>query len=183
MIKIISQVEDARQLIKEGKIIAYPTEAIYGLGCDPFNQRAVEKLLALKERSITKGFIILISDWPQLFPLIGPIPDEAIAKVRDTWPGPVTWIFPKATIIPDWLSGDHPSIAIRMTSHTIAKELCADGPLVSTSANISGFTPAVDMSGVCAQFPSGVDALISGALGGLSKPSAIYDALSGNRLR
>lgn len=181
--KIISKFDKARQLLKEGKIIAYPTEAVYGLGCDPFNQQAVEKLLALKQRSVTKGMILLISDWPQLTPLISSIPDSVLEQIRNTWPGPVTWVFPKAANIPDWISGKHPSIAIRMTSHAIARELCADGPLISTSANLSGAAPAVDMAGVSAQFPEGVDAFITGALGGLSQPSAIYDALSGIRLR
>lgn len=181
--KIISQFDKARQLLKEGKIIAYPTEAIYGLGCDPFNQQAVEKLLALKQRSVAKGMILLISDWPQLTPLISRIPDSAVEQIQATWPGPVTWVFPKADSVPDWISGKHSSIAIRMTSHPIARELCAEGPLISTSANLSGALPAVDMAGVAMQFPEGIDAFIKGALGGLSQPSAIYDALSGNRLR
>lgn len=181
--KIITQIKEARNLLKKGKLLAYPTEAIYGLGCDPFNQQAVEKLLALKKRSIAKGFIILIADWPQLVPLIGPVPDEVLEQVRRTWPGPVTWVFPKASTIPDWLSGEHPSIAIRMTSHSIAKELCIDGPLISTSANVSGLVPAMDIASVREQFPAGVDGLVSGPLGGLSQPSAIFDALSGNRIR
>jgi L-threonylcarbamoyladenylate synthase len=116
-------------------------------------------------------------------PLISVIPDSALDKVRATWPGPVTWVFPKAATVPEWLSGNYPSIAIRMTSHPIARELCVDRPLVSTSANISGLGPATDMAGVCAQFPKGVDALITGPLGGLNQPSAIYDVLSGERLR
>ena len=181
--KIISTVEKARQLFKNGKIIAYPTEAVYGLGCDPFNQQAVEKLLALKQRSADKGLIILIAEWSQLTPLISAIPEEMMERVRNTWPGPVTWAFPKAAIIPRWVSGEHPSIAIRMTSHAIARELCAERPLISTSANLSGLAPATDMAGICAQFPQGVDAFLQGSLGGLSQPSAIYDALSGEQLR
>jgi len=181
--KIISQFDKARELLKEGKILAYPTEAVYGLGCDPFNQQAVEKLLALKQRNVAKGLIILIADWSQLESLVKPIPDELLERVRPTWPGPVTWVFPKADTIPEWLSGNHSTIAIRMTSHPIARELCVDGPLISTSANLSDGDPAVDIAGLSAQFPFGVDALFSGSLGGLSKPSAIYDVLSGNRLR
>ncbi len=181
--KIITEFNDARRLLSEGKIIAYPTEAVYGLGCDPFNQQAVETLLALKQRSVEKGLIVLIADWSQLATLIDLVPDGALAQVRATWPGPTTWIFPKAETIPEWLSGGFSSIAIRMTSHPIARELCVSGPLVSTSANISGHDPAMDVAGICSQFPFGIEAVMSGPLGGLRKPSSIYDVLSGKKLR
>ena len=180
---IIHQVDEACRLLKLGQIIAYPTEAVYGLGCAPFNQAAVEKLLHLKQRPVSKGFIVLIANWSQLTPLIGPVPEERLKPVRHTWPGPVTWVFPKAETLPSWLSGDYSSIAIRMTSHPIAKALCKEGPIISTSANLSGREPAVDVAGVMTQFPSGIDAVLSGLLGGLSKPSAIYDVLSGKRWR
>ena len=128
--KIISQFDEARHLLNRGKIIAYPTEAVYGLGCDPFNQQAVEKILVLKQREASKGFILLIANWAQLTPLIKVIPERLLDAVRATWPGPVTWVFPKANIIPDWLSGNHSSIAIRMTAHPVASQLCADGPVL-----------------------------------------------------
>jgi L-threonylcarbamoyladenylate synthase len=181
--KIISQFDEARQLLADGKIIAYPTESVYGLGCDPFNQLAVEKIIALKQRPSSKGFIILIADWSQLMPFIGEVPEHRFDVVRATWPGPVTWVFPPAKIIPDWLSGQHNSIAIRMSAHPVARELCAMGPVISTSANISGDTPAIDVAGVRVQFPSGVDAVLTGELGGNTQLSAIYDVLNGRCLR
>lgn len=181
--KYISQVKEARQLLKHGKVIAYPTEAVYGIGCNPFNPRAVEKLLALKQRDVSKGFIILIAGWSELKALIKPVPEKNLAAVRHTWPGPVTWVFPKADIISDHVSGCYPSIAIRMTSHPLLRELCADGPVISTSANLSGCLPAMDVAGVEAQFPDGLDAILIGPLGGLSKPSNIYDVISGKQLR
>ena len=95
----------------------------------------------------------------------------------------MTWVFPKAAIIPDWLSGNHNSIAIRMTGHPGAHKLCADGPIVSTSANISGHEPAVDLAGVCAQFPYGVDAFLAGHLSESGKLSEIYDVYTSKRLR
>ena len=181
--KIISQFDETRQLLADGKIIAYPTESVYGLGCDPFNQLAVKKIIALKQRPSSKGFIILIADWSQLTPLIGDVPEHRLDAVRATWPGPVTWIFPPAKIIPDWLSGQHNSIAIRMSAHPVARELCAMGPIISTSANISGDAPAIDVAEVCAQFPYGVDGLVAGELGGNNQLSAIYDVLNGRCLR
>ena len=181
--KIISQVSEARELLNAGGVIAYPTEAVYGLGCSPFNRHAVEKIWALKQRDKSKGFILLIADWSQLTPLIAPISDVLLEAVQATWPGPVTWIFPKSALIPDWLCGQYEGIAIRMSAHPIAHELCIDGPVISTSANISGCAPVVDMQELHEQFPQGIDAVLTGDLGGLSKPSAIYDVLSGTRLR
>ena len=180
---VITQVSDALNLLKQGRIIAYPTEAVYGLGCDPFNQRAVEALWVLKQRSSSKGLIVLIADWAQLTPLIAPVSDALLEPVRASWPGPVTWVFPKSNLIPDWLSGQHDGIAIRMSAHPIAHQLCAEGPVVSTSANMSGREPAIDLQGLSEQFPNGIDAVLSGDLGGLSQPSMIFDVCSGIRLR
>ncbi len=182
--KIIQNIDEASQLLKQGKIIAYPTEAVYGLGCDPFNQNAVEQLLALKQREVSKGLIVLISDWLQLTALISPVSELSLEPVHQTWPGPVTWIFPKSVTLPSWVCGAHSTIAIRMTAHPIAKALCvAAGPIISTSANLTGHEPAIDRASLIAEFPCGVDAMLSGALGGHSKPSAIYDVLSGKRWR
>lgn len=183
MMNVIDQISEARAYINQGKIIAYPTEAVYGLGCDPFNNQAVEKLLNLKQRDICKGFILLIADWSQLATLIKPVSEQQLAAVRKTWPGPVTWVFPKADTLPDWLSGQYNTIALRMSAHPIAHELCIDGPLISTSANISKHEPANDISQLQEQFPQGIDALVAGNIGGASRPSAIYDVLTGGRLR
>lgn len=181
--RIINCISEAQLLLKQGKIIVYPTEAVYGLGCDPFNGEAVKKMLALKQRSAHNGLIVLIADWSQLTPLIGEIPEQLLEAVSTSWPGPTTWLFPKAATIPDWVSGAHNSIAIRMSAHPVAKALCSQGPIISTSANISGHDPAMTQADVHAQFPDGIDALIEGALGGASQPSAIYDVLTGKRLR
>ena len=170
-------------MLKQGKIIAYPTEAVYGLGCDPFNQHAVERLIALKQRAANKGFILLISDWTQLTPLVGTLSDVWLERVRQTWPGPVTWIFPKASGLPQELTGQHDGIAIRMSAHPIAHQLCSDGPVVSTSANVSGMPPITDPAELQLQFPQGIDAVLAGDLGGQRLPSAIFDVCSGEQLR
>ena len=175
--------DEARALLSQGKIIAYPTEAVYGLGCDPFNEQAVNKLLVLKQRAVDKGLILLISNWSQLSSLIRAIPSHLMEDVKKTWPGPVTWLFPKAASIPYWISGEHESVAIRMSAHPIAQKLSSDGPIVSTSANVSSQEPAIDKAGIMAQFPSGLDAIVSGHLGGASQPSAIYDVVTGQKFR
>jgi len=181
--KIISQIMEARHLINQGGIIAYPTEAVYGLGCDPFNQQAVKRILAIKQRPFSKGLIVLIADWSQLELLVSHIESDLLVKVKETWPGAVTWVFPKAKTVHQYLSGEQDSIAIRMSAHPIARVLCADGPIVSTSANISGHNPAMDIAELMRQFPQGIDACLSGDLGGANQPSSIYDVLNGQRLR
>lgn len=181
--KLIDKLECAQQIIAQGKILAYPTEAVYGLGCDPFNEQAVMQLLRLKHRAVEQGLILLIADWRQLAPLIQPVSDALLTPVRATWPGSVTWLFPKSAFIPAWISGQHNSIAIRMTAHPLAKQLCAQQPLVSTSANISGQSPALTISELDHQFPMGIDGVMQGELGGLDKPSAIFDVLTGVQLR
>lgn len=173
----------ARLAIRQGQVIAYPTEAVYGLGCDPFQAEAVERVAALKKRQLTQGMIVLISSWEQLFLLIAPLADRYLDDVRSTWPGPVTWIFPPSAHIPTFVSGQHGSIAIRMTAHPIAKALCEQGPLISTSANLHGQPPARSLAELHRQFPQGIDVVVSGELGGATQPSAIYDVLTGKRLR
>ncbi len=177
------QINEARELLKNGGVIAYPTEAVYGLGCSPFNQKAVEKILTLKARDKKKGLILLIADWAQLAPLIQPLSEGQMDAVRATWPGPVTWIFPKSDIIPDWVSGEHQGIAIRMSAHPVANQLCIDEPLVSTSANISGYSPVVYLNDLYTQFPSGLDGVVAGELGDSKQPSSIYDVQTGLQLR
>ncbi len=176
-------VNQALPILQRGGILAYPTEAVYGLGCDPFNQAAVESICALKGRETNKGFIVLIADWTQLFSLIAPISDEQLALVRATWPGFVTWIFPRAPSLPKWICGEHDSIAIRMSAHPIAQELTAASPVISTSANRSGRPPVATTEQLVQQFPEGIDALVRGALGGFKQPSPIYDVRSGKQLR
>lgn len=183
MMKLINQIQEAKAYLVAGSILAYPTEAVYGLGCDPFNERAVIRLLALKQRTIEKGLILLIANWQQLDALIAPLASTLLEPVKTTWPGPVTWLFPKADTIPYWLSGAHDSIAIRMTNHPIASQLCQDGPIVSTSANKSGLPPATTLDALCEQFPEGIDAFMRGELGGAKSPSKIYDVQSGRQLR
>jgi L-threonylcarbamoyladenylate synthase len=179
--RCIQTVDEARVLLDKGEVIAYPTEAVYGLGCDPFNKAAVEQILYLKQRSREQGLIVLIADWAQLWPLIADVPEIRLDAVKRTWPGAVTWVFPKSEQVPSWLTGKHESIAIRMTAHPVARALCQEGPIISTSANISGTQPLRDMQAVSDMFPD-VDILV-GNLGSNVAPSALYHVLEGTQLR
>ena len=183
MIQSMLDIDKARALVQAGEVIAYPTEAVYGLGCDPFNQDAVERLLQLKQRAVSKGLIILVSDWEQVWPLIADVPADKLKAVRQTWPGPVTWVFPKSERVPAWLSGEHAGLAMRMTAHPIARALCEHAPLVSTSANITGVSPAEHVQALESMFPAGIAGVVVGSLGGRTAPSNIYHVLDGRQLR
>lgn len=183
MIPHISDLNQALLDIQAGQVLAYPTEAVYGLGCDPFNQAAVERILTLKGRTQQQGLIVLIADWPQLFSLIGDLPVARLEAIKETWPGPVTWVFPKSENVPQWISGTHNSIAVRMTAHPIAQKLCQLGPIVSTSANPHGQAPARSLAELEQVFVSGVDGVVLGDLGTETRPTVIYDAVTNHQIR
>ena len=181
--KVFTQIDDALEAIKQGKIIAYPTEAVFGLGCDPFNQQAVETLLALKQRDVAKGMILIINNWHQLDDLSQPLSQQDHAQLKQHWPGSITFLLPKSQHIPYWISGEHSKVAIRMTNHPIAKQLCQPKPLVSTSANISSHPPALTHQQLKEQFNNGIAGIVEGRLGTQQQPSQIIDITTQQRLR
>lgn len=173
-----------RQL-RKGGLVAYPTEAVYGLGCDPLSLQAVNRLLELKKRPATKGLILIAADFRQIERFMT-LPSSVI---RDTllasWPGPVTWIVPASHWVPGWLQRPDGTIAVRVTAHKPAAALCSafGGPIISTSANPSGAPPARTRLKTL-QYFSGADLFfVPGVTGGLNQPTAIYDARTGDRVR
>lgn len=179
------QLAQAALCVKAGGIIAYPTEAVYGLGCDPRDGAAVLRLLALKHRPLSKGLILIAARFEDLQPYIATLSAETRSKVRRTWPGPVTWLLPARPEVPYWLRGSHASLAVRVTAHPLAAALCraCGGVLVSTSANISDRPPARNALAVRRDFGGDIDYVLSGALGGLDRPTPIIDARSGRLIR
>ena len=135
-----NQIDFAVKCLKQGKVIAYPTEAVYGLGCDPDNVDAVSRILQIKHRALDKGFILIASSWEQIQPLVMYLTPDLLTRVFATWPGPITWLFPASKQVPAWIRGNHDSVAVRVTAHPIARALCEQfgGPLISTSCNIAG---------------------------------------------
>ncbi|MEK9765410.1 MAG: Sua5/YciO/YrdC/YwlC family protein [Thalassolituus sp.] len=173
----------AVRCIRAGGVLAYPTEAVWGLGCDPADEDAVRRILTLKSRPEHKGLVLVGSSLEQFKDWILPLAPEDLAKVNETWPGPVTWVLPCHESVPTWLRGEHHSLAIRISAHPVVKALCdACGPLVSTSANPAGKEPARSLLRVRKYFPNGLNCLLPGALGGRSQPSEIR-TLEGERLR
>ncbi len=175
----------AARLLRNGEVIAYPTEAIYGLGCDPLNPEAVANLLTLKQRHWRKGLILVASDFTQVESFLLPLPENLKQKIFATWPGPVTWLWPARPDTPPWLRGDSDKLAIRLTAHPGTRALCQTwgGALVSTSANLGGRPPARNAWQARRQFKNRLPLVLPGPLGGRTRPSEIRDALSDAILR
>jgi len=178
-------IKQAADVIHAGGIVAYPTEAVYGLGCDPMNEDAVMRLLALKERSVFEGLILIACSTHQLQPFIEPLTPAMEASVLPTWPGPNTWIVPAKPGTPLWIKGRHPSVAVRVTAHPEAAALCREAgtALVSTSANLHGAPPARSATDVRLAFGSHVDFVLDGSCGAQERPTTIRDAQTGAVLR
>lgn len=174
------------QLLREERVIAYPTEAVFGLGCDPDSEIAVERLLALKQRPRDKGLILIAANYQQLEPYveISALSESQRQVVFSTWPGPFTWVIPAKSTTPEWLTGRFSSLAVRVSDHPLVQRLCLDfgKPLVSTSANLSGQPPCRTYQEVMSQFDSHFPVL-KGDVGGRVNPSEIRDALTGEMLR
>lgn len=172
--------------MRRGGVIAYPTEAVWGLGCDPFNEEALERLLELKSRPRHKGVILIASSVAQVAPLIDPLSEQEREKVLATWPGPVTWLLPDPHhLVPEWVKGKHSSVAVRVSTHPVVKAICDSfgGPIVSTSANPAGAEPARDLLRVNLYFANKVDGTVPGALGNLAQPTQIRDLISDRLIR
>jgi L-threonylcarbamoyladenylate synthase len=175
----------AVEQLRAGHIIAYPTEAVYGLGCDPANETAIRTLLSLKGRPESAGFVLIASEFSQIQPWVSDIAPSLIDKALQTWPGPVTWLFPRAAEVPDYVAGDHDTIAVRITAHEPSRDLCKAfaSALISSSANHTAQRPARSIGEVEDYFGQNIAGILAGPLGGAEKPSEIRDLVSGRIIR
>jgi L-threonylcarbamoyladenylate synthase len=183
---VLKQIHAAAAALRVGGVVAYPTEAVYGFGCDPFNRDAFDRVFALKQRPPTQGVLLIASDFEQVAGYIADdVAPDAVARARATWPGPHTWVFPRSDEVPAWIAGSHAGIALRVTAHPVASQLCRrfGGAIVSTSANRHGEPPAKTSAEVRAAFGAQVAYILDGAVGGLDKPTTIRDAISGDIIR
>ncbi|TDQ38222.1 L-threonylcarbamoyladenylate synthase [Thiopseudomonas denitrificans] len=176
--------QQAAQKIRKGGVIAYPTEAVWGLGCDPWNEQAVQRILDIKQRPVHKGLILVAADIGQLTWLLEGLAAEQRQLLEDSWPGPNTWLVPHHGRVPKWISGRHTSVAVRVSDHPLVQELCRlTGPLVSTSANPTKHPAATSRLHVEQYFHNQLDAVLNAPLGHRQQPSTIRDLLSGEVLR
>lgn len=168
-----------------GDVLAYPTEAVWGLGCDPFNAKAVQRILWLKRRSVDKGLILVAANIEQFDFVLSSLTEKQRAVLKASWPGHTTWLVPHNNLLPSFLSGQHASIALRVSAHPLVQALCLlnKGPIVSTSANPQGLPPAKDALKVRLYFGSEALYFAPSAPPTANAPSQIKDLLSGQQLR
>lgn len=176
----------AGNLLRKGGVIAYPTEAVYGLGCDPLNAAAVLRILDMKQRPEEKGLILVAANLQQLQPYLLPLSHKQQATLQHSWPGPNTWIVPARPEVPRWLRGKHDSLAVRVSAHPWVQALCHHfgGPIVSTSANRAGQEPARTPLQVRIRLMGNEpDLILHAPLGGAAQPTKIRDLLTGSIVR
>ncbi len=178
-------IQQAAQIAKQGGILAYPTEAVWGLGCDPFNVYALQRLVMLKQRSPSKGLILVAASLEQLEPWLTEITPAQRATLAASWPGPRTWLVDDNGFSPALIRGSYTQVALRVTDHPLVVALCQafGGPLVSTSANVAGQEPLLTSAAVKATFGAEIDFILEGELSGLSKPTSITCLTTGEILR
>jgi L-threonylcarbamoyladenylate synthase len=167
--------------LKSGKTIAYPTEGVWGLGCDPRNPNAIENLLSLKARSPSKGLILIASQFEHFleFSHVEDYKDKLLSK----WPGPHTWLVPSKEKLSPLIKGNNDKVALRLSNHQTVCNLCdAFGDaIVSTSANKEGRPTLSGPKEILECFPE--VKVLEGKLGGLEKPSTIQDVVTDIILR
>lgn len=183
--RVTSDIEVVCKRVSKGGVIAYPTEAVFGLGCDPNNLDAIEILLSIKKRSPDKGLILIASSFDQLLPFLAPNVEPTLEQLT---PAPITWIFPANENTSSLLTGDHKTLAVRVSAHPLVQSLCTtlNHPLTSTSANLSGEEPCKVTSEIIDQFmhhQPAISAVLDGQTGGQLKPTEIRDASSGKIFR
>ncbi|HLT45109.1 MAG TPA: Sua5/YciO/YrdC/YwlC family protein [Luteimonas sp.] len=180
-------IDRAAAVLRRGDLLAYPTEGVWGLGCDPFSEAAVTRLLALKQRTPDKGLILVAATLTQFDGLLDWAALDASRReaVQASWPGPNTWLVPATARVPPWVRGAHETVAVRVSAHPVVVALCRawDGPLVSTSANRAGDPAPATRAALAPAIVDGVDLVVAGETSGLGQPSTLRDAATGARIR
>jgi L-threonylcarbamoyladenylate synthase len=179
------RISQAVRILAAGGIMACPTEAVWGLSCDPASEAAVTRLLSLKQRPVEKGLILVAANMRQFDWLLRDLDKPARAKLKLSWPGPTTWLVPHRGRVPAWVCGEFDSVALRVTAHPTMVALCTafGGPLISTSANTAGAQPAREQFQLWRYFGDALDGVVPGRLGGNTRPSVIRDLESDTIIR
>ncbi len=185
MSEIGQSIESAVATVQSGGLLVYPTEGVFGLGCDYRNQSAVLKVLQLKQRSVNQGLVLIASHIEHILPLIKPADQSHLARALKTWPGHTTWVFPQSDLTPRWITGSFNSVAVRVSKHPSVKQLCDQlgHALVSTSANLSGQPPLSSCQDLSNTWGKQVEYYLDLPLGGLNQPSTLKVAATGQQLR
>ena len=180
------QLRIATRCLQQGGVIAYPTEAVWGLGCDPWNQTAVLRLLSIKKRPVEKGLILVAASLDQIAPIYKNLTRQQQEQLDFTWPGPRTWLIPDPdSWIPMWIKGSHTSVAVRVSDHPLVVQLCRHfgGPIVSTSANTTGKLEIRSRLRLMIALGAKLDYVLPGDLGNADRTTTITDLISGKTVR
>ena len=189
MLQFHSQFIKAMKALNQGGVIAYPTEGVWGLGCDPFDEQAVLDILDIKSRPVSKGLILVSGDIKSFDFLIYDLSSIQYQMLEASWPGHNTWLVPHKNRIPSSVHGKHDTVAIRVSNHPLIKEICDQfgGPIVSTSANPAGCPSAKTSIQVRRYFSRKIAneeiALMPGRIGNAQSESTIRCLSSGKILR
>ena len=174
----------ALRTLNEGGVIAYPTEAVFGLGCYPEDFNPVAKILSLKKRSPGKGLILIAASAEQIAPYVDYPDNEVKKEINATWPGPVTWVLPAKGTVPPWITGYKDTVAVRVSAHPMVQALCIKaGAIVSTSANPSRKIPARNIIKLRSYFGNKIDYILPGNTGNKNLATEIRDAITGDAIR
>lgn len=182
---ISRNLDEAVTVLAAGGVIAYPTEAVYGLGCRVDLPGPVERIRRLKARHSAQGVIVLTDELTRVSGWLEPLIPKQEERLTLSWPGPITWLIPAAAACPRFLRGDSDRLAVRIPEHELCRRLCRElgAALVSTSANPSGRPPARSAAEVAEYFPEALDLILDAPLGGRAKPSGIQDLITGEVIR
>ena len=174
----------AASTLVSGGIVAHALEGVWGLACDPFDADAVARLLRMKRRAVAKGLILIAAAAKDFEEELCDLPADERRAVLDSWPGAVTWVVPNKRF-PGWITGQYPTVAIRVPGHDQARALAArfGSPIISTSANFKGRPPATSEVLVRKYFSVTVDYVLSGVTAGAGGPSRIRSVNGGTVLR
>lgn len=177
-------IQKVKSHVAKGGIIAYPTESCYGFGCNPFNYKAIDKVIKLKGRSKSKGLIVIAGNKRELDNLILPLSQDDYKEIANYWPGPFSLVLPVKPKVPANLTGRHKKVAVRVTKHKLVAKLCNSlkMPLVSTSANSSGFRAIKNYRECLRKFGSQV-MVLPGLTNFAKRPSTIIDWETKKHLR
>ncbi len=178
-------IAQAIELLKNGGLIAYPTEGVFGIGCDPQNEKALARVIDIKQRDAAKGLILVADQLERLAAFVQPFSAEERKRIEPTWPGPVTWVVRAKPAVSPLLTGGRNTLAVRISAHPVIQSLCSTfgGAIVSTSANLSGQPACLSAAQTKAQLGEKIDLIIDAATGEHQGASTIRDAATGKQLR
>ncbi len=172
----------ACEALRAGKVIVFPTETFFGLGCDAMNPDAVGRVFSVKKRALTMPLPVVMAARSQLARVAARVPEAAAALMDRFWPGPLSIVLPAHDEVPDLLTANAGRIAVRLSPHPAVRELCAASEmvLVASSANVSGEASASRAEELSPGLLAGVAGLyVSGPAPEGRGPSTVVDVVQG----